>query len=79
MRFDTSMESLIGIGRSESFVELNNQTVSSTYSLFSTPGNTRSRQSFSGKSSAEDPLNANLNIGKPFGMGKSPVIKKLQN
>jgi hypothetical protein len=44
MRFDTSMESLIGIGRSESFADLNNpdfarNLLSSSSSLFSGSGN----------------------------------------
>lgn len=43
MRFDTSMESLIGIGRSESFADLNNSDfarnlLSSSSSLFSGSG-----------------------------------------
>lgn len=43
MRFDTSMESLIGIGRSESYADLNNpdftrNLLSSSSSLFAGPG-----------------------------------------
>lgn len=33
-------------------------------------GNGRGRHSFSGKSSVEDPLNANSSGGKPFGIGE---------
>ena len=43
MRFDTSMESLIGIGRSESFADLNNPDfartlMSSSSNLFANSG-----------------------------------------
>lgn len=43
MRFDTSMESLIGIGRSESFADLNNpdfarSLLSSSSSLYANSG-----------------------------------------
>jgi hypothetical protein len=87
------MESLIGIGRSESFADLNNpdfarnllgsssnlytssgEKSSSTWETFTpnnqSTGNTRGRHSFSGKSSAEDPLNATANGGKPFGISE---------
>ena len=39
MRFDASMESLINIGRSESFADLNNSEFGKSYSrdLFSSP------------------------------------------
>jgi hypothetical protein len=37
MRFDTSMENLIGIGRSESYVDLNNPDFART--LMSSTGN----------------------------------------
>ncbi|KAG5679191.1 hypothetical protein PVAND_008778 [Polypedilum vanderplanki] len=83
MRFDTSMENLMtGIGRSESYVDLNNPEFARTimnssgnlFAAANSGGNTRGgRHSFSGKSSTEDPLNAN---GKPFGLA-SPANSKL--
>ncbi|XP_070494506.1 kinesin-like protein KIF13A isoform X4 [Chironomus tepperi] len=78
MRFDTSMENLIGIGRSESYVDLNNSDFAKTLlgssnNLFAaSTGNARGRHSFSGKSTTEDPLNAN---SKPsFGLGSITIL-----
>ncbi|CRK92708.1 CLUMA_CG006254, isoform A [Clunio marinus] len=83
MRFDTSMESLIGIGRSESFVDLNNSELtrtllnSSANFFTSSGGNGRNRHSFSGKSSTEDGAVANVTgSGKPFGIA-SPANTKM--
>lgn len=67
------MENLIGIGRSESYVDLNNPEFART--LMSSTGNlfvaAAAAASFSGKSSTEDPLNAAaVNNVKPFGLGE---------
>ncbi|XP_055686060.1 kinesin-like protein KIF13A isoform X2 [Lutzomyia longipalpis] len=87
MRFDTSMESLITVGRSESFADLNNPEYGVSRSfmasqvhrdLFSQSGNSRdfgmrSRHSFGGKGGSEDAMPGS---GKPFGIA-SPANSKL--
>ncbi|XP_058986852.1 kinesin-like protein KIF13A isoform X3 [Musca domestica] len=69
MGFDASMESLLNVGRSESFVDLN-QSLGCKFmpQVQTTPVgmrdfNTRSRHSFGGKGSNDD------SPGKPFGIG----------
>lgn len=77
MRFDTSMESLIGIGRSESFADLNNSDIarslmSSSSSLFASAGEGKISISL-----MEDCNNENLSTGNSRGRhsfsGKSSV------
>ncbi|XP_055840153.1 kinesin-like protein KIF13B isoform X4 [Episyrphus balteatus] len=68
MRFDVSMESLINVGRSESFVDLNNTDFSKQFLSQSGQQGTRdfgvrNRHSFGGKGSNDD------SPGKPFGIG----------
>ncbi|XP_034476014.1 kinesin-like protein KIF13A isoform X4 [Drosophila innubila] len=76
MRFDASMESLLNVGRSESFADLNNTTLGNKF----TPalngagagggGVIRNRHSFGGKGSSDD------SPGKAFGIA-SPATSKL--
>ncbi|KAL7737375.1 hypothetical protein ACLKA6_012985 [Drosophila palustris] len=76
MRFDASMESLLNVGRSESFADLNNTALGSKF----TPahngagggggGVIRNRHSFGGKGSSDD------SPGKAFGIA-SPATSKL--
>ncbi|XP_037945299.1 kinesin-like protein KIF13B isoform X2 [Teleopsis dalmanni] len=79
MRFDASMESLLNVGRSESFADINNPSDLSRQSLgnkFQTgqPGlrdfSVRTRHSFGGKGSNDE------SPGKPFGIA-SPATTKL--
>ncbi|KAM8712863.1 hypothetical protein ACLKA7_013229 [Drosophila subpalustris] len=76
MRFDASMESLLNVGRSESFADLNNTALGGKF----TPahngagggggGVIRNRHSFGGKGSSDD------SPGKAFGIA-SPATSKL--
>ncbi|TDG51770.1 hypothetical protein AWZ03_001830 [Drosophila navojoa] len=82
MRFDASMESLLNVGRSESFADLNNTALGNKF----TPGHSgaggagaagvgnggiiRNRHSFGGKGSSDD------SPGKAFGIA-SPATSKL--
>ncbi|XP_067631126.1 kinesin-like protein KIF13A isoform X2 [Eurosta solidaginis] len=72
MRFDASMESLLNVGRSESFADLNNQTLNSKFPAHPAIRDfgTRNRHSFGGKGSNDEPP------GKPFGIA-SPATSKL--
>ncbi|XP_012155796.1 kinesin-like protein KIF13A isoform X4 [Ceratitis capitata] len=72
MRFDASMESLLNVGRSESFADLNNQTLSSKFPAHPAIRDfgTRNRHSFGGKGSNDEPP------CKPFGIA-SPATSKL--
>ncbi|XP_049306633.1 kinesin-like protein KIF13A isoform X4 [Bactrocera dorsalis] len=65
MRFDASMESLLNVGRSESFADLNNQTLNSKFPAHPAIRDfgTRNRHSFGGKGSNDEPP------CKPFGIG----------
>ncbi|KAM7345491.1 kinesin heavy chain 73 isoform 1-T1 [Cochliomyia hominivorax] len=75
MRFDASMESLLNVGRSESFVDLN-QSLGSKFmpqQAQTTPGGmrdfgTRSRHSFGGKGSNDD------SPGKAFGIARPTFL-----
>ncbi|XP_059615562.1 kinesin-like protein KIF13A isoform X9 [Phlebotomus argentipes] len=87
MRFDTSMESLITVGRSESFADLNNPEYGVSRSfmasqihrdlLSQTATNRdfgmRNRHSFGGKAGNEETMTGS---GKPFGIA-SPANSKL--
>ncbi|XP_030557742.1 kinesin-like protein KIF13A isoform X3 [Drosophila novamexicana] len=78
MRFDASMESLLNVGRSESFADLNNTALGNKF----TPAHSgagggggnggiiRNRHSFGGKGSSDD------SPGKAFGIA-SPATSKL--
>uniref|UniRef100_A0A0A1XLP7 Kinesin-like protein KIF13A n=1 Tax=Zeugodacus cucurbitae TaxID=28588 RepID=A0A0A1XLP7_ZEUCU len=72
MRFDASMESLLNVGRSESFADLNNQTLNSKFPAHQAIRDfgTRNRHSFGGKGSNDEPP------CKPFGIA-SPATSKL--
>ncbi|XP_053965381.1 kinesin-like protein KIF13A isoform X1 [Anastrepha ludens] len=72
MRFDASMESLLNVGRSESFADLNNQTLNGKFPAHQAIRDfgTRNRHSFGGKSSNDEPP------CKPFGIA-SPATSKL--
>ncbi|XP_073848830.1 kinesin heavy chain 73 isoform X2 [Musca autumnalis] len=74
MGFDASMESLLNVGRSESFVDLN-QSLGSKFipQVQTTPVgmrdfNARSRHSFGGKGSNDD------SPGKPFGIARPTFL-----
>ncbi|XP_075169132.1 kinesin heavy chain 73 isoform X2 [Haematobia irritans] len=74
MGFDASMESLLNVGRSESFVDLN-QSLGSKFmpQAQTTPSgmrdfSTRSRHSFGGKGSNDD------SPGKPFGIARPTFL-----
>nr|XP_016940804.1 kinesin-like protein KIF13A isoform X10 [Drosophila suzukii] len=75
MRFDASMESLLNVGRSESFADLNNSALGSKFtpaghSPAGAGGVIRNRHSFGGKGSSDD------SPGKAFGIA-SPATSKL--
>ncbi|XP_039148755.1 kinesin-like protein KIF13B isoform X14 [Drosophila simulans] len=75
MRFDASMESLLNVGRSESFADLNNSALGNKFtpaghSPAGAGGVIRSRHSFGGKGSSDD------SPGKAFGIA-SPATSKL--
>ncbi|XP_050743559.1 kinesin-like protein KIF13B isoform X8 [Drosophila biarmipes] len=74
MRFDASMESLLNVGRSESFADLNNSALGSKFTPGHSPaaagGVIRNRHSFGGKGSSDD------SPGKAFGIA-SPATSKL--
>ncbi|XP_016958149.1 kinesin-like protein KIF13A isoform X9 [Drosophila biarmipes] len=75
MRFDASMESLLNVGRSESFADLNNSALGSKFtpaghSPAAAGGVIRNRHSFGGKGSSDD------SPGKAFGIA-SPATSKL--
>ncbi|XP_032572527.1 kinesin-like protein KIF13B isoform X8 [Drosophila sechellia] len=75
MRFDASMESLLNVGRSESFADLNNSALGNKFtpaghSSAGAGGVIRSRHSFGGKGSSDD------SPGKAFGIA-SPATSKL--
>lgn len=63
MRLDTSLESLIGVGRSESVSDLNKELLSSTCRSVS---GLRGRHSYGGDS--------DISISKPFGLGKKKIV-----
>ncbi|KAH8401746.1 hypothetical protein KR009_007617, partial [Drosophila setifemur] len=74
MRFDASMESLLNVGRSESFADLNNSALGNKFAPAG-PGGAgsgviRNRHSFGGKGSSDD------SPGKAFGIA-SPATSKL--
>ncbi|XP_017838291.1 kinesin-like protein KIF13B isoform X2 [Drosophila busckii] len=73
MRFDASMESLLNVGRSESFADLNNTNNALgnkfTPALGGAPGGViRSRHSFGGKGSSDD------SPGKAFGIARPTFL-----
>ncbi|XP_017472361.1 PREDICTED: kinesin-like protein KIF13B [Rhagoletis zephyria] len=70
MRFDASMESLLNVGRSESFADLNNQTLSSKFPAHQAIRDfgTRNRHSFGGKGSNDEPP------CKPFGIARPTFL-----
>ncbi|KPU76321.1 uncharacterized protein Dana_GF11865, isoform I [Drosophila ananassae] len=76
MRFDASMESLLNVGRSESFADLNNSALGNKFSPAghgaggAGSGVIRNRHSFGGKGSSDD------SPGKAFGIA-SPATTKL--
>ncbi|XP_020799025.1 kinesin-like protein KIF13B isoform X6 [Drosophila serrata] len=75
MRFDASMESLLNVGRSESFADLNNSALGNKFtpaghSPAGAGGVIRNRHSFGGKGSSDD------SPGKAFGIA-SPATSKL--
>ncbi|KAH8407734.1 hypothetical protein KR222_011849, partial [Zaprionus bogoriensis] len=79
MRFDASMESLLNVGRSESFADLNNTALGSKFAPAHGGGAgaggggggvIRNRHSFGGKGSSDD------SPGKAFGIA-SPATSKL--
>ncbi|KAH8259927.1 hypothetical protein KR038_010921, partial [Drosophila bunnanda] len=74
MRFDASMESLLNVGRSESFADLNNSALGNKFTPGHSPagagGAIRNRHSFGGKGSSDD------SPGKAFGIA-SPATSKL--
>ncbi|KAH8290625.1 hypothetical protein KR054_004633, partial [Drosophila jambulina] len=74
MRFDASMESLLNVGRSESFADLNNSALGNKFTPGHSPagggGVIRNRHSFGGKGSSDD------SPGKAFGIA-SPATSKL--
>ncbi|KAH8321320.1 hypothetical protein KR074_001668 [Drosophila pseudoananassae] len=76
MRFDASMESLLNVGRSESFADLNNSALGNKFSPAghgaggASSGVIRNRHSFGGKGSSDD------SPGKAFGIA-SPATTKL--
>lgn len=63
MRLDASLESLIGVGRSESVSDLNKELLSSTCRSAS---GLRGRHSYGGDS--------DISISKPFGLGKKKIL-----
>ncbi|XP_016940797.3 kinesin-like protein KIF13A isoform X2 [Drosophila suzukii] len=72
MRFDASMESLLNVGRSESFADLNNSALGSKFTPGHSPagagGVIRNRHSFGGKGSSDD------SPGKAFGIGSISLL-----
>ncbi|XP_050743553.1 kinesin-like protein KIF13A isoform X1 [Drosophila biarmipes] len=73
MRFDASMESLLNVGRSESFADLNNSALGSKFtpaghSPAAAGGVIRNRHSFGGKGSSDD------SPGKAFGIGSISLL-----
>ncbi|XP_016940796.3 kinesin-like protein KIF13A isoform X1 [Drosophila suzukii] len=73
MRFDASMESLLNVGRSESFADLNNSALGSKFtpaghSPAGAGGVIRNRHSFGGKGSSDD------SPGKAFGIGSISLL-----
>ncbi|KMY94001.1 kinesin-like protein KIF13A isoform X5 [Drosophila simulans] len=72
MRFDASMESLLNVGRSESFADLNNSALGNKFTPGHSPagagGVIRSRHSFGGKGSSDD------SPGKAFGIGSISLL-----
>ncbi|KPU76320.1 uncharacterized protein Dana_GF11865, isoform H [Drosophila ananassae] len=74
MRFDASMESLLNVGRSESFADLNNSALGNKFSPAghgaggAGSGVIRNRHSFGGKGSSDD------SPGKAFGIGTIALL-----
>nr|XP_016940799.1 kinesin-like protein KIF13A isoform X4 [Drosophila suzukii] len=73
MRFDASMESLLNVGRSESFADLNNSALGSKFtpaghSPAGAGGVIRNRHSFGGKGSSDD------SPGKAFGIARPTFL-----
>ncbi|XP_037717742.1 kinesin-like protein KIF13A isoform X12 [Drosophila subpulchrella] len=72
MRFDASMESLLNVGRSESFADLNNSALGSKFTPGHSPagagGVIRNRHSFGGKGSSDD------SPGKAFGIARPTFL-----
>ncbi|XP_020799022.1 kinesin-like protein KIF13A isoform X3 [Drosophila serrata] len=73
MRFDASMESLLNVGRSESFADLNNSALGNKFtpaghSPAGAGGVIRNRHSFGGKGSSDD------SPGKAFGIGSISLL-----
>ncbi|XP_020799023.1 kinesin-like protein KIF13A isoform X4 [Drosophila serrata] len=72
MRFDASMESLLNVGRSESFADLNNSALGNKFTPGHSPagagGVIRNRHSFGGKGSSDD------SPGKAFGIGSISLL-----
>ncbi|XP_050743556.1 kinesin-like protein KIF13A isoform X4 [Drosophila biarmipes] len=73
MRFDASMESLLNVGRSESFADLNNSALGSKFtpaghSPAAAGGVIRNRHSFGGKGSSDD------SPGKAFGIARPTFL-----
>ncbi|XP_070134106.1 kinesin-like protein KIF13A isoform X3 [Drosophila bipectinata] len=74
MRFDASMESLLNVGRSESFADLNNSALGNKFSPAghgaggASSGVIRNRHSFGGKGSSDD------SPGKAFGIGTIALL-----
>ncbi|XP_033234797.1 kinesin-like protein KIF13A isoform X2 [Drosophila pseudoobscura] len=74
MRFDASMESLLNVGRSESFADLNNSALGNKFTPVHSGGGgsgngvIRNRHSFGGKGSSED------SPGKAFGIGSISLL-----
>ncbi|XP_023036901.1 kinesin-like protein KIF13B isoform X2 [Drosophila willistoni] len=71
MRFDASMESLLNVGRSESFADLNNTALANKFSPSSSStgsGAVRNRHSFGGKGSSDE------SPGKAFGIARPTFL-----
>ncbi|XP_030388492.1 kinesin-like protein KIF13A isoform X2 [Scaptodrosophila lebanonensis] len=68
MRFDASMESLLNVGRSESFADLNNTALGNKFQPAHSGGAIRNRHSFGGKGSSDE------SPGKPFGIARPTFL-----
>ncbi|KPU76319.1 uncharacterized protein Dana_GF11865, isoform G [Drosophila ananassae] len=85
MRFDASMESLLNVGRSESFADLNNSALGNKFSPAghgaggAGSGVIRNRHSFGGKGSSDDSPGKAFGIARPTFLNLNLNLNTLRN